>query len=210
MRAHRMSWLGNVSRFSSRSTWRSSTPSSRTFWTQTRMKVWTTVKTESLFICTWHIVTSFTLKSQPRFILSLCVDLGRMYNLVSRITDGLGELKKLLETHIYNQGLAAIEKCGESALNVSLFGLCCKSSCSRSDLSDNTCFNRYEFCDVLLGPQNVRADNSGCPQEVQCPGDVSVQQWCWFCGCSWQGLAIFSVLFSQYWISSSNFMFNLI
>uniref|UniRef100_A0A672KXR3 Cullin-1 n=1 Tax=Sinocyclocheilus grahami TaxID=75366 RepID=A0A672KXR3_SINGR len=44
-------------------------------------------------------------------------DLGRMYNLVSRITDGLGELKKLLETHIFNQGLAAIEKCGESALN---------------------------------------------------------------------------------------------
>lgn len=42
-----------------------------------------------------------------------------MYNLVSRITDGLGELKKLLETHIYNQGLAAIEKCGEAALNVS-------------------------------------------------------------------------------------------
>uniref|UniRef100_A0A3B1JZZ2 Cullin-1 n=2 Tax=Astyanax mexicanus TaxID=7994 RepID=A0A3B1JZZ2_ASTMX len=44
-------------------------------------------------------------------------DLGRMYNLVSRITDGLGELKKLLETHIHNQGLAAIEKCGDSALN---------------------------------------------------------------------------------------------
>ncbi|MGH0163780.1 UNVERIFIED_CONTAM: hypothetical protein FKN15_062283 [Acipenser sinensis] len=43
--------------------------------------------------------------------------LGRMYNLVSRITDGLGELKKLLETHIHNQGLAAIEKCGETALN---------------------------------------------------------------------------------------------
>lgn len=41
-----------------------------------------------------------------------------MYNLVSRITDGLGELKKLLETHIHNQGLAAIEKCGEAALNV--------------------------------------------------------------------------------------------
>ncbi|MBN3275276.1 CUL1 protein, partial [Polyodon spathula] len=44
-------------------------------------------------------------------------NLGRMYNLVSRITDGLGELKKLLETHIHNQGLAAIEKCGEAALN---------------------------------------------------------------------------------------------
>lgn len=65
------------------------------------------------------------------FFLSLCLfgclheplcsvssDLGRMYNLVSRITDGLGELKKLLETHIHNQGLAAIEKCGEAALNV--------------------------------------------------------------------------------------------
>lgn len=49
---------------------------------------------------------------------SLFLDLGRMYNLVSRITDGLGELKKLLETHIHNQGLAAIEKCGEAALNV--------------------------------------------------------------------------------------------
>lgn len=51
---------------------------------------------------------------------SFPADLGRMYNLVSRITDGLGELKKLLETHIYNQGLAAIEKCGEAALNVSV------------------------------------------------------------------------------------------
>ncbi|KAJ3594583.1 hypothetical protein NHX12_003890 [Muraenolepis orangiensis] len=44
-------------------------------------------------------------------------DLGRMYNLVSRISDGLGELKKLLETHIFNQGLSAIQKCGDSALN---------------------------------------------------------------------------------------------
>ena len=49
----------------------------------------------------------------------LLSDLGRMYNLVSRIQDGLGELKKLLETHLHNQGLAAIEKCGEAALNVS-------------------------------------------------------------------------------------------
>lgn len=53
------------------------------------------------------------------FYLSF-TDLGRMYNLVSRIQDGLGELKKLLETHIHNQGLAAIEKCGEAALNASI------------------------------------------------------------------------------------------
>ena len=46
-------------------------------------------------------------------------DLGRMYQLVSRIPDGLGELKVLLENHINNQGLAAIEKLGDEALNVS-------------------------------------------------------------------------------------------
>lgn len=46
-------------------------------------------------------------------------DLGRMYSLAARIPDGLGELRTLLEQHITNQGLAAIEKCGESANNVS-------------------------------------------------------------------------------------------
>jgi len=44
-------------------------------------------------------------------------DLGRMYQLVSRIPDGVGELKRLLENHITNQGLNAIEKLGEEALN---------------------------------------------------------------------------------------------
>ncbi|XP_018903983.1 cullin-1 [Bemisia tabaci] len=44
-------------------------------------------------------------------------DLGRMYQLVARIPDGLGELRNLLESHIAAQGLQAIEKCGESALN---------------------------------------------------------------------------------------------
>ncbi|KAK9884019.1 hypothetical protein WA026_004954 [Henosepilachna vigintioctopunctata] len=44
-------------------------------------------------------------------------DLGRMYNLVARIPDGLGELKTLLEAHIANQGLEAIERCGEAANN---------------------------------------------------------------------------------------------
>ncbi|PNF34275.1 Cullin-1 [Cryptotermes secundus] len=44
-------------------------------------------------------------------------DLGRMYQLVARIPDGLGELKNLLESHIASQGLAAIDKCGDSANN---------------------------------------------------------------------------------------------
>jgi len=44
-------------------------------------------------------------------------DLGRMFQLVSRIPDGLGELRNLLENHIHSQGLAAIEKLGNEALN---------------------------------------------------------------------------------------------
>lgn len=43
-----------------------------------------------------------------------------MYKLVARIPEGLGELRSLLEQHITNQGLAAIEKCGDSANNVSI------------------------------------------------------------------------------------------
>lgn len=45
-------------------------------------------------------------------------DLGRMYSLVARITEGLKELKTVLEEHIHNQGMAAIAKCGDSATNV--------------------------------------------------------------------------------------------
>lgn len=40
-----------------------------------------------------------------------------MYKLIYRIKNGLGEFKNFLETHIHNQGLLAIEKCGEAALN---------------------------------------------------------------------------------------------
>lgn len=44
-------------------------------------------------------------------------DLARMYNLVAKIPDGLGELKRLLEVYIYNQGMEALEKCCEAAMN---------------------------------------------------------------------------------------------
>lgn len=44
-------------------------------------------------------------------------DLGRMFQLVSRIPDGLTELKTLLENHITSVGLTAIEKLGQDALN---------------------------------------------------------------------------------------------
>lgn len=42
-------------------------------------------------------------------------DLARMFRLVARIPEGLGEFRTLLEAHIYNQGLSAIEKCDDSA-----------------------------------------------------------------------------------------------
>lgn len=42
-----------------------------------------------------------------------------MYDLVSKVSDGLNELKRLLESYIYNQGMEAIEKCCEAAINVS-------------------------------------------------------------------------------------------
>ncbi|XP_031833075.1 cullin 1 [Nomia melanderi] len=45
------------------------------------------------------------------------VDLGRMYQLATRIPNALGELRSHLESHIANQGLAAIDKCGEAASN---------------------------------------------------------------------------------------------
>jgi cullin 1 len=44
-------------------------------------------------------------------------DLGRMYQLVSHVSDGLGQLKNHLERHIYSQGHAAIDKCVDSAIN---------------------------------------------------------------------------------------------
>lgn len=49
----------------------------------------------------------------------ISLDLGRMYNLVARIPDGLGQLRTLLENHITTQGLNALEKCGDQAFNVS-------------------------------------------------------------------------------------------
>jgi cullin 1 len=44
-------------------------------------------------------------------------DLARMYDLVLKISDGLAKLKELLELYIYNQGLEAVEKCCDAAIN---------------------------------------------------------------------------------------------
>lgn len=44
-------------------------------------------------------------------------DLARMYDLVAKIPDGLNELKNLFEIYIYNQGIEALEKCCDLAIN---------------------------------------------------------------------------------------------
>ena len=42
-----------------------------------------------------------------------------MYSLVSRVPHGMAELRKKFESHVHSQGLSAIEKCGDSVINVS-------------------------------------------------------------------------------------------
>ncbi|XP_019851014.1 PREDICTED: cullin-1 isoform X2 [Amphimedon queenslandica] len=44
-------------------------------------------------------------------------DLARMYMLVSRVSNGLAQLKELFELHVYSQGMASIEKCRDTAQN---------------------------------------------------------------------------------------------
>ena len=50
-----------------------------------------------------------------------------MYTLVSRVPDGLNELKSRFETHVHSQGLAAVEKIGETATNVCVCVCVCLS-----------------------------------------------------------------------------------
>ena len=44
-------------------------------------------------------------------------DLASMYKLVSRVPQGLFQLKYLFESHVHAQGLAAVEKCKDNAMN---------------------------------------------------------------------------------------------
>ena len=53
------------------------------------------------------------------FIIKL--DLGRMYSLVSRVPVGMAELRKKFESHVHMQGLGAIEKCGDTVINVHVY-----------------------------------------------------------------------------------------
>lgn len=41
-----------------------------------------------------------------------------MYSLVSRVPIGMAELRRKFESHVHSQGLSAVEKCGDSVMNV--------------------------------------------------------------------------------------------
>lgn len=66
-------------------------------------------------------VSIFTYMYHTAFFPQISTDLGRMYTLVSRLAEDQGrdELQTRFEAHVYSQGVAGIEKCGESAQNVS-------------------------------------------------------------------------------------------
>lgn len=51
-------------------------------------------------------------------MLNIFADLLRMFVLVARVPKGLDELRDRFENHVHSQGVAAVEKCGETALNV--------------------------------------------------------------------------------------------
>ena len=60
----------------------------------------------------------------------ILADLSRMFLLVSRVPKGLEELRDRFENHVHSQGVAAVEKCGETALNVSQVFMVYIISCS--------------------------------------------------------------------------------
>ena len=76
-----------------------------------------------MFVC----VTLFVLHlTTTELVLFFAADLARMYTLVSRLAEDRGrdELQDRFESHVHSQGVAAVQKCGESAQNVSGLFLC--------------------------------------------------------------------------------------
>ena len=69
----------------------------------------------------------------------ILADLSRMFLLVSRVPKGLEELRDRFENHVHSQGVAAVEKCGETALNVSQIFIIGIISCSLWPLLYSVC-----------------------------------------------------------------------
>ena len=70
-------------------------------------------------VCTSLHVTRNCVRTCIYICMYILADLSRMFLLVSRVPKGLEELRDRFENHVHSQGVAAVEKCGETALNVS-------------------------------------------------------------------------------------------
>ena len=68
-----------------------------------------------------------------------------MYSLVSRVPAGMEELRKKFEYHVQSQGLSAIEKCGDTVINVSCRGQfrCHLVVCCVYDRTQNYMYKLY-------------------------------------------------------------------
>ena len=54
------------------------------------------------------------------YIIIFLIDLALLFKLVSRVPNATIELKKIVENHIYEMGIDAIERVSGTAINVNL------------------------------------------------------------------------------------------
>jgi hypothetical protein len=71
-----------------------------------------------------------------------------MYDLVLKVPDGLAKLKELLESYIINQGLEAIDKCCDAAINVSDFSFNVLTQAGGGNPNKNQLF--VSFCQMIF------------------------------------------------------------
>lgn len=74
------------------------------------------VRSENVLLFCWiFTVHVYAAEFQPLLDAEKTEDLRRMYELSTRIADGLVPLRELLEKHVTQQGLAAVERIEEPA-----------------------------------------------------------------------------------------------
>lgn len=63
--------------------------------------------------------TSAMININYEYLFFSLIDLALLFKLVSRIPHATNELKKIVESHIYDMGINTIERVSATALNVS-------------------------------------------------------------------------------------------
>lgn len=89
-------------------------------------------------------------------------DLARMFRLVTRIPEGLNEFRTLLETHICNEGLSAIDKCGETATDPKVY--------VNTILDVHGKYNALVTCAFQSDSGFVAALDKACGRFINCNG----------------------------------------